>query len=471
MTGSAVAALGPMDVAYAGVAGQAALVRDGRISALTLVETVLERIAASDHRFNAFRTVLADSAREQARRVDDALRDRPATALGPLAGVPIAIKDNAAVAGEPALLGTGSPQPAATADDELVARVRAAGAIPVGLTQLPELALWAATESRWQGVSRNPWDLDRAPGGSSGGSAAAVAAGLVAAAHATDGLGSIRIPASSCGLVGLKPTHGLLPLTGPDPDHWYGMSHTGFLTRSVRDTALLLDAVLPGSAYLDGLSRGRSLRVAVSSRPWAPVPVDPDVAAGLDRTAEAVGALGHSLLTRDPPYDVAMHLSGVARYLAGAARERASLVSPDAVEPRTRQLTAIGERLPRPMLDWACRTGRAFHDGMLDWFADVDVLLTPTVPVLPARAGELSRRGLLRTARLMLPYAAFTGPWNVCGFPAISVPAATTPGGLPIGMQLVGVPGSEATLLGLAAGMEAAIGWTARHPADPAVAG
>ena len=338
--------------------------------------------------------------------------------------------------------------------------------MPVGLTQLPELALWAATESRWHGVTRNPWDPDRAPGGSSGGSAAAVAARVVAVAHATDGLGPIRIPASACGLVGLKPTHGLVPMTGGDPEHWLGMSHAGFLTRSVADTAAVLDAVLPRSSLPATAAEppAHPLRVAVSCRPWIPVRIDPEVSSGLDHTIGLLRELGHRIRRADPPYGAALSNAASVRYLAGLAEDRAALADPGAVERRTRWLAAVGGAIPQSGRRWARQVGDEFGRRMLGFFGDADVLLTPTVPRLPARAGELFRRGLPGTLRLMLPYAAFTGPWNACGFPALNIPSATTPGGLPIGMQLVAPPGHEALLLSLAGQLESVVEWTARRP-------
>ncbi len=239
------------EVAYAGVAGQARMLADGRLTAVDLVDLLLRRIDRLQPSLNAFRVVLGDEARRGAAAADEARRGGDTR---PLLGVPVAVKDNVPVAGQAALIGTGSPEVVATQDDELIRRLRAAGMVVLGLTHLPELALWAATESAHHGVTRNPWDHRLAPGGSSGGSAAAVAAGLVPVATATDGLGSIRLPASACGLVGLKPTHGTVPL-GPDPDHWAGLSHAGVLTRSVGDTALVLDAVVaPAPGWSDVLT-------------------------------------------------------------------------------------------------------------------------------------------------------------------------------------------------------------------------
>ncbi|HET6816167.1 MAG TPA: amidase family protein [Mycobacteriales bacterium] len=450
------------EIAFAGVAGQSGLLAAGELTSAQLVDILLRRIERLQPRLNAFRVVLAREARAAAAQADEA---RAAGDTRPLLGVPIAIKDNVAVAGQSALMGTGSPEPVNASDDVLVARLKAAGMVVLGLTHLPELALWAATESRHHGVTRNPWETDRSPGGSSGGSAAAVAAGLVPAAHATDGLGSIRIPASSCGLVGLKPTHGLVPL-GPDPDHWYGLSHAGLLTRSVVDTAMLLDAVVqPAPDFSAGLDQTGTFRVAVSAKPSTPTKVHADVQRVLDEAASAVRELGHDVVRRDPPYRTAVANANTVRYLRGCATDVSRLADPRRTEPRTRVLARMGRALPSATVTWARRRGEAFGEQVAnDVFGEAEVLMTPTVPLLPVPAGSIARSGLARTMPAMLPRAAMTGPWNACGFPAVSVPFGTSSDGLPIGVQLVGPRGSDGTLLRLAAALERTAGWTARRP-------
>ena len=454
------AALDTAEVAYAGVAGQAALLADGTLTSVDLVDLLLQRINRLQPTLNAFRAVLADEARREARVADEQRRggDRR-----PLLGVPVAIKDNVPVAGQRAYNGTGSATSPAAADDELVRRLRRAGLVVLGLTQLPELALWAATESAHHGVTRNPWDTERAPGGSSGGSAAAVAAGLVPAAHATDGLGSIRIPASSCGLVGLKPTHGLVPL-GPDIDHWEGLSHAGFLTRTVLDTALLLDAVVePAPGLAAALADNTPRRVGLALRPSTPVPVAPAVRAVVEAAADALRLAGHEVVPRRISYR-GMSGSNSVRYLAGVAHDVDQLDDPSATERRTRQLAFLGRRLPHRLVDRARDRGAAFARRMDEVFADCDVLLMPTVPMTPVAAGSIVGRSLPTTLRTMTPRAAFTGPWNGCGLPAVSLPFGRTPAGLPVGVQLVGPAGSEKMLLALGAALEAASGWPQRRP-------
>jgi amidase len=331
----------------------------------------------------------------------------------------------------------------------------------VGKTHLPELAMWAATESMHHGICRNPWDLDHVPGGSSGGSAAAVAAGLVPAAHATDGLGSIRIPASCCGLVGLKPTHDYLPAG----DHWHGLSHAGFVTRSVRDTALLLDALSEGPPRLLEATTGSDpLRITVSTKPLTPTPIHPEVRAAHQHTVTALRDLGHTIIERDPPYSAALPFANTVRYMAGVADDHAALADPRATERRTRVIAAMGRRV-RGRVPWAREVGDRFGARMAAFFDGIDLLMVPTMPVLPRKAGCL-QTGTLRTMNLMLPCAAYTGVWNACGLPAASLPVGMTGTGLPIGMQLVGPTGGEDLILSVAMGLERSLGWTDRRVAE-----
>jgi amidase len=453
----------PIDTAYAGVAGQADLLRTGAITSSDLVELLLERIDRAQPVLNPFRAVLADDARREAAAADEARRGGDSR---PLLGVPIAVKDNVPVAGQRALFGTGSPEPVATADDELIRRLRAAGCIVLGLTQLPELALWTATESAHHGITRNPWSHRYVPGGSSGGSAVAVAAGLVPAAHGTDSLGSIRLPASACGLVGLKPTHGLVPM-GPDPDHWHGLSHAGFLTRSVIDTAWLLDAATgSGTAYTAALREApATLRVAASAKPSAPARVDRQVRAVLDTAVELLRRLGHDIAWQNPPYG-SVGTGNTVRYLAGMAADLGNLADPGATERRSRVLAAMGRRIPHRTVERARDQGEAFAARMEDFFSRHDVLVTPTTPLLPVKAGSIVGRNVASTVAVMAPRAAYTGPWNGSGLPAVSVPIGQSGDGVPIGVQLVGPRNSESMLLALANSLEPVVGWTKRRPIE-----
>src|SRR5215208_3776810 len=279
-------------LAYAGVVRQAELVRSGEVSSRELVELYLERIERLDPELNAFRTVMAERALVDAQQADGR---RGAGDDRPLLGVPIGVKDVEDVTGEVTRWGTDAFTQPAAQDSELVRRLRAAGAVVIGKTNCPELAIMGETEGPAFGITRNPWNTDRSPGGSSGGTAAAVAAGLCAAGTASDGAGSIRIPASNCGLVGLKPTRGRIPLS-PLKEHWCGMSVVGFEARSVEDTALLMSVGAADADLRDSFSAppGR-LRVAVSTRPALPLPMHADVKRVVDETADRLGSLGHEL--------------------------------------------------------------------------------------------------------------------------------------------------------------------------------
>src|SRR6266511_698319 len=250
----------------------AAAVRAGGVSPLDIIEAHLDRIAAVDPRLHAFQVVRPDAVREEAR----ALTRRADLAELPLAGVPVAIKDNVHLAGYPTREGSlGSSEEARARDDEQVRRLRQAGAVPIGKTTLPELGLWPFTETSAFGATRNPWSLDRSPGGSSGGAAAAVAAAMVPIALGNDGGGSIRMPASCCGLVGLKPGQGVLPA---GEMNWLGMSEGGPLATIVSDLSLMLDVLAGVSSHREVAPPSRALRIAASSRPPATgVKVHPEV--------------------------------------------------------------------------------------------------------------------------------------------------------------------------------------------------
>lgn len=445
------------DIAYAGIAGRRDLLRAGRVSAVELLEHSLARIARLDPQLGAFRR-LFPTARAEAEAADAAIargEDRP------LLGVPVAVKDNLAVQGHAPSQGTASPEPAAARDAEIVRRLRAAGAVVVGSTNLPELALWPFTESKAFGQTRNPWDLRYTPGGSSGGSAAAVAAGLVAAAHATDGGGSIRIPAACCALVGLKPGRGFVSLA-PDVEHWHGLSSAGCLTRTVEDTATVL-AVLQDNPL--PLADPGPLRIAWSVATPLPQPVDPRVVAALHDVLSTLRELGHTVEAGDPSY-TGVQESFLVRYAKGVADDLARLADPTVTESRTRLVAAIGRALPARLLARARRVGddAAARLGTLPGGADV--LVTPTLAGLPARVGALTGLGTIALAGRRVP---FTPAWNVTGQPAMSLPAGWTPEGLPLAVQLIGAPGSEALLLSLGAQLERVRRWPQRRPGVPRV--
>ncbi|GGO86853.1 putative amidase AmiB2 [Nocardioides phosphati] len=428
----------------------AAAVRAGSLTAREATDRALQRIARSQAVTNAWQVVRTEAALAEA----DAIDQHPERSTLPLAGVPVAIKDTVPVAGEPLRDGSLATDPTPRdADHEVVRRLRAAGAVVVGLTRVPELCVWGVTDSRF-GITRNPWDPDRTPGGSSGGSAAAVAAGDVPIAHGNDGMGSIRIPAACCGLVGMKPGSGVVP-SDDRTSHWNGMSEHGPLATTVADAALML-AVLAGRPELAEVGAPGALRVALSTR--APAPMTP-VAAPWREAAERVADLlrdaGHRVTDQTPRYSATLlTTTGMALWTTGTAEEADLLADPGSLEKRNRRHAAIGRALarrghPKPKRREAWRArAEAFFD-------DVDVLLTPALAQPPVKAQAWSSRGWLRSVAANARFAPFAAPWNIVGWPAMTVPAGLDPEGRPVAVQLVGRPGTEARLLAVAAQIEA----------------
>jgi amidase len=447
------------DLAFAGIVRQAELVRAGEVSAHELTEHYLERIARLDGELNAFRVVRAERAIEEARVAQERVR---AGDDAPLLGVPIAVKDNMDVAGELTTHGTGIVDTPAVADCEVVRRLRAAGAIVIGKTNLPELALWPQlTESPTWGATRNPWDPARSPGGSSGGSAVAVAAGMAAGALGSDGGGSIRIPAAACGIFGIKPQRDRVPLA-PDDDHWLGLTHFGPLARSVADGALLLD-VLSGAGPRPIAPVPGALRIAVSTKSTMP-PAKPKAAAreAVASTAELLRSLGHSLRERDPDYGQVQPLFG-PRYARGAWLDAQRFERRAELERRARGVASVGARMGR--MAARARAKEAARAAKINAiFDEHDLLVTPVTAAQPARVGRYEGAGALRTFLPGADYACYTAVWNVTGQPAASVPAGFDAEGMPMAVQLVARPGDEATLLAVAAQLEAARPWADARP-------
>ena len=457
--------------------GLAAAVRSGQASPTAVLEEHLERIAALDGRLGAFRVLRTEQVRGEAR----ALEDRSDLDRLPLAGVPVAIKDNVDLAGLPTRNGSAATtdEPAA-ADAELVRRLREAGALLVGKTSVPELCLWPFTESAAFGISRNPWSLDHTPGGSSGGSAAAVSAAMVPIALATDGGGSIRMPASNCGLVGIKPGPGVVPFPEDGVSTWSGMSEFGPLATTVADLGLALDVlaegVRGGRPEKSGSQNYRAvappegpLRIGVSAKPGAVgVRVHPEVRAALDATAQALADAGHQLETTDPPWRNGDASPFLQRAFYGCA-EDADRVSWEALERRTQAEARVGRLLRRARPAPSGPPERVLA-RYRTWFADHDVLLSPTLAVPPLRIGAYQGKGLARTILGLTAYMPFCPPLNLVGFPAASVPAATSADGLPLGVQLAAAPGGEGLLLSVARQLETLRPWP-RHAPLAAVAG
>jgi amidase len=462
------------DIAFAGAARQAEMVRAGEVSPTELVRLSLSRIERLDPELNAFRKVLAEKALLEAEQAEARLK---AGEERPLLGVPIAIKDEVDVAGEVNMRGTDGFTEPAGKDCEMVRRLREAGAIVVGLTRLPELAICGFTESATQGVTRNPWNLQRSPGGSSGGSAAAVAAGIVPIASAGDGGGSIRIPASSCGLFGLKPSRGRISLA-PLDEGWAGLAVVGCLSRSVLDTALWLDITAGGSSEAEAppmperpfresaKTAPGKLRVAWSTaapRAAAPPTVSEVVKQAAQETAELLATLGHEVTERDPDWG-GIGNNITPRFLRGVSETVDEVPHPERLERRTRGFGKLGRRLPAGVFERAMRGRAADARRVNAIFDSCDVLITPVMggTALPIRRWE--GRGALRTVLGMSRFYPYCIPWNHLGNPAMAVPAGFDADGMPLSVQVIGRPGDEATLLSLAAQLEAERPWADRRP-------
>ncbi|USX54293.1 amidase [Lentzea sp. HUAS12] len=461
------------ELCFAGVAAQAHAVRSGQVSARELVAEHLRRIERIDPGLNAFRLVFAEQALEEAARLDAHGSDDL-----PLRGVPIAVKEDIAIAGLPTTKGTNAARTPQPADSAIVARLRAAGAVVIGRTRMPELGLWPHTESSWAGPTRNPWSPTHSPGGSSGGSAAAVAAGLAAAAIGTDGAGSIRIPSAVTGLFGLKPQRGRVSLS-PEPQMLGGLVVAGPITRTVQDWALVADQIrgaAPGDAHVAHPPRtsftqaartdpGR-LRIGVSLRPWGPgITIDGEVRDAVQDTAALLTDLGHDVVRLDPPMrDVTASTRFAVRYLHNAHLARAGMEFPDLVEPRTRAVGELGRRVPRGVARWACGGDADLTAYANRIFTSVDVLLTPVLTRPPIRVGEWDGRGAVTALLAASRYTTFLPLWNITGNPAASVPAGRTSRGLPLAVQLVGRQHDECTLLSVSAQLERARPWADRIP-------
>lgn len=441
-------------------------VRRGDASAGEVVDAHLRHLPAADARLHAFREVRTVPALGEAGIVDD-LPD-----LGglPLAGVPVAVKENVPIAGEKLWHGSAAASlPPAEADHEVVRRLRGAGAVVLGSTRMPELGLFAVTDDE-TGVTRNPWREDRTPGGSSGGSAAAVAAGMVPLAHGNDGLGSVRIPAACCGLLGLKPGHGVVPADVGETD-WFGMVENGILATTVDDAAL-------GFAVLaDQVGRSRNgirrrlavpsrLSVAVSLRsPVVGVFPDAGVRDAVGRVARLLVGAGHDAHRADPRYPVRLVKATLARWFAAAYADAEQFGRAE-LQRRTRRHAAVGSVVfARGLV--VERDAARWRDECLAFFDRYDLLVTPVLAGPPPEARRWSARGWLPNVLTSTRYAPYAAPWNVAGLPALTVPAGVRPDGLPAAVQLVAPPGGEWLLLGVAGQIEAAAPWPRHAPGWP----
>lgn len=455
------------DIAFAGISRQAEMIRSGEISSSELVALYLERIARINPRLNAFTLQLGEQAREAARVTDGRVA---AGEQAPLLGVPVALKDELDhVEGLVTSNGTAAFDEPAVADAEHTRRLRAAGAIVLAKTTLPELAICGFTETEAWGETRNPWNTERTPGGSSGGSGAAVAAGLVGAASGSDGAGSIRIPAANCGLFGLKPQRGRVSLA-PAGEHWLGMTVSGCLSRRVADTALWLD-VATGSPVGDGFREAAArepgkLRIALSLKPargLAPAIVSDEVASGVRRTGEVLRSLGHTVGDRDPEWG-SVGNDFANRYLAGIEQDYALVPHPERLESRTAGFNRLARLIPG-RLKRASVDREAAHAARINRiFDDFDLLLTPTTGETAVEVGRWAGKGALRTVLSMSRTYPFTAVWNYTGQPAAAIPVGFTGDGLPLSAQLIAPPGREDLLLSVGAQLERELDLLDRHP-------
>ena len=459
---------------FAGVTGQAALVRDGELSARELTAACLDRIDAFNQRLNAFTNVMREEALAEAAARDEA--QAGGESPGPLHGVPVAVKEEVQVEGQVTTFGGRANVERAGSDSEVTRRLRAAGAVVVGKTAMPEFGQWPFTESVAYGVTHNPWDPTRTPGGSSGGTAVAVATGLVAMGIGGDGGGSIRIPSACCGLYGLKPQRGRVS-AGPQEHLWWALGTTGPLTRSVRDSAVVYDAIrgnVPGdrfraaeppTPFTDAVDAPfRPLRIGWSTKPvtLGVRPAAENVAAVV-ATAELLASLGHQVEEVDPGYPDPT-AAFVPQFFGGVRAEADEMDRPELLERRTRETLRLGAWARPGVVEWAMRQGEKVAAKANRVFDTYDLLLSPVIAPRPPQIGVLDGAGTLTAALRSMPMIAYTALWNVTGNPAASVPAGFGGDGLPLAVQLVGRPDDEATILTVSAQLEQARPWADRRP-------
>ena len=466
-------------LAFAGATAQAKQFRRREVSSRELTEMYLARIERIDPELNSFRDVWAESALTEADAADARLTEGGdgAGADAPLLGVPIAVKDTVDVAGDVTKLGTAGFDRPAERDSEIVARLRTAGAVILGKTNLPELAIHGFTETETFGVTRNPWNTSRTPGGSSGGSGAAVAAGLCALAHASDGAGSIRYPAANCGLFGLKPQRDRVPI---DSEHWFGMSVNGCLSRTVADTALFLDAVTAGPAWSanappppersfaeSAASAPGKLRIVVSTkapRALATPILEDESRQAVEDTADVLASLGHTIIRRDPDWgSIANQIP--ARYIGGIAEDIDAVPHPEKLERQTRSFRALA-RFAAP--SWAVRRAvrleQEDRERINQVFEDAHLMITPMTAGPAVELGRWHGKSALRTMIGQSRWYPYAVVWNHTGQPAAAVPSTLSSDGLPLAVQVVAPPNQEALILSLAAQLESERPWAERRP-------
>ncbi|WP_158886630.1 amidase [Amycolatopsis anabasis] len=451
------------DLAFAGLAAQVRLLAEGAVTSVELTTKALHRAEATRSTLNAFRWLRREDALREAAEAD---RRLAAGDRAPLLGVPIAVKDDVDVAGLPTAFGCPGEFGVRDTDSEVVRRLKAAGAVLVGKTNTPEIGQWPFTEGSAFGATRNPWNTDHTPGGSSGGSAAAVAAGIVPAALGSDGAGSVRIPAAWNNLVGIKPQRDRVS-PAPEPELFHGLTVLGPLARTVEDAALLLDVAAGTDFHRTAAHREPgSLRIGLSFRiPFTATKtsLDPRVRAAVTRLAGSLRELGHRVVPIEPRYRL-IGLSFLPRSLVGVRDWCRRVPEPGLLDPRTRANGRNGSRLAGPALRLARAAEPLLHKQIGAVFDDVDVLLAPTTATPPPRVGAFDGLSGWQTDQAMIAACPYCWPWNVLGWPGVNVPAGPSPDGLPLGAQLLGPADSEERLISLAAQLETVERWHERRP-------
>ncbi|WP_239377504.1 amidase [Frankia sp. Cj5] len=462
---------------------QGRAVRAGELSPTELVRHYLDRISTLDPTVAAFVTVTEDLALAQAAAAERELTAarRTGTVLGPLHGVPVAVKDVARIEGVRRTSGsTAFLDEISDIDDHVVARMKSAGLVILGTTNTPEFALTCYTENRLGPPTRNPWSPRHSPGGSSGGSAAAVAAGMAPIAHGTDAGGSVRIPASACGLVGIKPSRGRVS-NGPIGHDVTGLSINGALGRTVADAAALLDlmsGLMPGDTetapggLVGPLAKGvepRQLTIAVMPEPMLPdVTAHADCHDALKHTIELLAAAGHRVeeMEMSPDQEVADAFGRVWSVVASQVALEDEEEDEESLEPFTRYMRDRGRAVSGRQLHAALTTFRGIGQMLTDLIFEVyDVILTPTLAQPPALIGEFTTdTDANANFDRMTAFMPYTPLYNITGLPAVTVPVHWNDQGLPIGVMLGGRYGDEATLTALAAQLQSAAGQLGRRP-------
>jgi amidase len=450
------------DLVFAGISRHSRMIRDGELSSRELVQACLDRIEALDPKLNAWRLVLAEKALAEADQADGR---RGAGGDRPLLGVPLAIKDDIDVAGTTTAWGTAAHGPEKNEDAEVVRRLREAGAVVIGKTNVPPMTIWPFTESPTFGITRNPWNTDWTTGGSSGGSGAAVASGMVGAAMGSDGGGSIRIPSSWCGLFGLKPTRDLVPLA-PHEDAWHGLSVNGALTRSVADTALFL-SVAAGRPYTAAPPEGK-LKIALSYRrlpgaaPWPKL--DPEIRAATEATAAALRELGHEVIATEPDYGFGAFPNFLSRFLRGIYDDVETMPHRERLDKRTLGMHRMGSWWPAKHVAKLRGAEDKLRERIWSSLGGADLLLTPTTSTTGYAAGRWEGKGAFVTLNGIAGHLPYNAIFNTTGQPAAAIPSGLSSGGLPLSVQLVGPQGADQLILSVAAQLEAARPWADRRP-------